>query len=280
MDKLLVVDGSNLLFQMFYGMPSRIFNKDGKPIHGTLGFVGALLKLLRTVAPTHAVVVFDGETHNERVDIDPDYKANRPDYSTMAEEETPFSQLPDIYAALKLLGIPYAETTVCETDDVIASYAFAYGKDRQIYISSFDSDFFQLVNENVRILRYRGENTAVCDEAYLKNKLGISPKLYADYKALTGDNADNIKGAKGVGPKTAAALINEFGNLRSVLDNAERIKKPSVKNAVCEAKERLEHNLRLIKLNDGAPLPFPLAELRYIPLDLTTSQVLKEIGLK
>ena len=96
MEKFLIVDGSTLLFQMFYGMPARIVNKEGKAIQGTLGFVGALLKIIRQVQPTRLVVLFDGEHHNERKDIDENYKANRPDFSQMPEEETPFSQLPDV----------------------------------------------------------------------------------------------------------------------------------------------------------------------------------------
>jgi DNA polymerase-1 len=107
--KLLIVDGSNLLFQMFYGMPARIFNKEGKPIHGTIGFVGALLKIIRMTAPSHAVVLFDGECHNERKDLDESYKANRPDFSQMSEAEVPFSQLPDIFKALAYLKIPFAK---------------------------------------------------------------------------------------------------------------------------------------------------------------------------
>ena len=109
MEKLLVVDGSNLLFQMFYGMPARIIGKQGQPIQGTVGFVGALLKIIRMTKPTHAVVVFDGECENPRGELDENYKGNRPDYSQMPEEDTPFSQLPDIYAALDYLGIRHRE---------------------------------------------------------------------------------------------------------------------------------------------------------------------------
>ena len=81
MQKLLIVDGSNLLFQMFYGMPARIVGKSGRPVHGTIGFVGALMKIIRMVRPTHAVVLFDGEHENPRAALDPAYKANRVDYS-------------------------------------------------------------------------------------------------------------------------------------------------------------------------------------------------------
>lgn len=91
MDKLLLVDGSNLLFQMFFGMPARIVGSEGKAIQGTLGFVGALLKIIRMVAPTHMLVIFDGEHENSRCELDADYKANRIDYGTVSEEENPFS---------------------------------------------------------------------------------------------------------------------------------------------------------------------------------------------
>lgn len=127
MDRLLLVDGSNLLFQMFFGMPARIVNAQGKPIQGTLGFVGALLKIIRMTQPTHIAVLFDGEHVNERTEINADYQANRIDYSQTPEENSPFSQLPDIYAALDCLGICHTETINCETVDWIAGYALAWG---------------------------------------------------------------------------------------------------------------------------------------------------------
>ncbi|MDE7248723.1 MAG: flap endonuclease, partial [Lachnospiraceae bacterium] len=105
MNRFLIVDGSNLLFQMFFGMPARIVNDQGKAIFGTLGFVGALLKIIRKVEPTHIVVLFDGEHENERSGLDPDYKANRIDYSEVPEEDNPFSQIDDVYAALDFMGI-------------------------------------------------------------------------------------------------------------------------------------------------------------------------------
>ncbi len=280
MQKLLIVDGSNLLFQMFYGMPSRILNKDGKAIHGVLGFVGALLKIVRMQRPTHLLVLFDGEHHNDRKDIDPDYKANRPDFSTMPEEETPFSQLPDIYVALDHLKIARMETTVCETDDLIAAYTLRYGKQMQIVIASFDSDFFQLINENVCVLRYRGDNTLFCDNTYIRDKFGISPCQYADLKSLTGDNADNIKGANKIGPKTAAMLLNEFGDLRGILEHVDSIKRPSVKVSIAEAAERLLKNQRLITLDDKATLPFTIEKLGFEYNGATTNEVLTAIGVK
>ena len=97
MNKLLLVDGTNLLFQMFFGMPARIVNKQGKQIQGVLGFTGALLKIIKRFEPTHVLVLFDGEHQNERKQVDENYKANRVDYSLVDDSENPFTQLDDIY---------------------------------------------------------------------------------------------------------------------------------------------------------------------------------------
>jgi len=279
MQKLLLVDGSNLLFQMFYGMPSRIIGKDGHAIQGTLGFVGALLKIIRVVRPTHVAVLFDGECKNERKELDHDYKANRPDFSELPEDEVPFSQLPAIYASLDCLGIKHTETTVCETDDIIAGYALNYGRDMDIVISSFDSDFFQLITDRVSILRYRGDNSIICTPDYIREKLGIEPHQYADHKSLTGDSSDNIKGADKVGPKTATALIQEYGTLEGVIENAENIKKPSVKASILASTDRLRLNYKLIKLDGCACLPFCIDELKYTHSGITTTEVLRRIAL-
>ena len=280
MEKLLIVDGSNLLFQMFYGMPARIVNATGKPIQGTLGFVGALLKILRLVQPTHAAVVFDGECANPRRELDPDYKANREDLTQLPEEDTPFSQLPDIFAALTYLGIPYRETADCEADDWMARFARQYGSSREVVIVSQDSDLFQLIDQNVKILRYRGDKTVLCDENYIVEKLGIVPGRYAAFKALTGDSSDNIPGIPKIGPKTAAALINRFGSLEAILDSAEQIEKPSIRASVQQYRQRALRNYRLVHLEGEGALPFSLSEMVWRGTEMTTGQVLKNIGVR
>ena len=126
MNRLLIIDDSNLLFQMFFGMPARIVNEKGKAIQGTLGFVGGLLKIIRKVEPTHIFAVFDGEHKNNRQELNPDYKANRIDYNMVSEDKNPFSQLEDVYAALNYLSVKNTETADCEADDLIASYALSY----------------------------------------------------------------------------------------------------------------------------------------------------------
>lgn len=280
MDKLLIVDGMNLHFQMFFGMPARIKNKAGVGIWGTLGFVGALLKIIKQTKPTHVAVIFDGEGSLERKQTDENYKANRPNYSTAPEDENPFTQLNDVYNALNYLNIKHCESCGCETDDIIAGYAQTYGKDMQIVISSYDSDFFQLINENVQIFRYRGDKSVICDSGYINEKFNISPNVYADFKSLTGDNADNIKGATKVGPKTASLLINKFGSLQNLLENAEKIEKINLRETIINEKEKLKNNYKIIKLQNNCQLPFDINELKYsLKEGVTTNLVLKEIGL-
>lgn len=280
MDKLLIVDGSNLLFQMFYGMPARIVNRKGKAIQGTLGFVGALLKIIRMTEPNYAAVVFDGECENPRAELDSEYKGNRPDYSRMPEENTPFSQLPDIYEALDALGIPHRETEDCEADDWIAGYAKRYGNQMDVVIVSQDSDFFQLITEHVSVLRYRGKSTTICDPVFIREKLGIEPCQYAAFKSLTGDKADNIQGANGIGPRTAAALMEQFGDLKTLLTGAEQIRKPAVRETVIQNSQRICRNYELIRLDGAEELPFTLRQMYWQDHGYTTVQVLESIGLR
>lgn len=279
--KLLVVDGHNLLFQMFYGMPARIVNAEGKAIQGTLGFVGALIRMIHLAEPTHIAVLFDGEHENPRAELLPAYKANRPDYAEMPEEDTPFSQLPDICRALDFMGICHAECTETEADDVIAAYARTWSPEAEVVIASWDSDFFQLLGENVSILRYRGKTTTLCTPAWLREKYGISPSQYADFKSLTGDAADNIKGAEKIGPKTAAKLLLQFGSLEGILENIPSIERPSWRAAMEKDAERLRLNHRLIRLDGDAPLPFSKKQLACSTKNVPSStEVLKGIHLK
>ena len=265
---------------MFYGMPSRIYNAQGVGIWGVLGFVGALLKIIRQIDPTHLAVLFDGENENKRVSIDANYKANRTDYSKVADEENPFSQLPYICQALEYLGVAYAETKNCEVDDWISSYVKLYGSDNEIIISSFDSDFFQLISNNVSILRYRGDKSVICTTEYLQEKYGIEPCQYADFKSLTGDKADNIAGAEKIGPKTASTLLQEFDTLDKIIENAEKIKKQAVRESIIRNQQRLLCNLKLIKLEGKDEVPFELDKMVYAYNGITTTDVLHGIGLK
>lgn len=279
MDRLLLVDGSNLLFQMFYGMPARIPGRDGRPVHGTLGFTGALLRVLRMRVPTHCVVFFDGEHENPRKALDEAYKANRPDFSHMEEQETPFGQLPDINRVLEYLGIPRMETTDCETDDLIAAYARRMGEKMYVDILSYDSDFFQLLSKRVSQLRYRGKLTVCWDPNTLREKFGIEPEQYADFKSLTGDASDNIRGAERVGPKTAAKLLRQHGTLEALLTGAEEISQPALRESILSSRERLLRNRALIRLEGTVPLPFMPEEMTFVLPEESSGSILRRLEI-
>ena len=279
MNTYLLIDGHNLLFQMFFGMPARIVNKDGIPIHGVLGCVGAFIRICCLTSPTRIGVIFDSEHKNPRHNIDIDYKANRPSYANLPDEENPFFQLPYIYSALDYMKIPHSEAADCETDDIIAAYTRKYGANSKVVISSHDSDFFQLITKNVSVLRYRGKNSVICDKAYIKERFGILPSKYADFKAMTGDRADNIKGVDKIGPKTAAFLLSKFGTLDNIIANSDQITKPSIRKAIQESTDRLKINQKLITLDGSSSLPFMMHPLRTDPTSFRTKQVLQAIGL-
>lgn len=280
MERLLIIDGHNLLFQMFYGMPARITGINGKPIQGTLGFVGALIKIIKMVEPTHMVVLFDSEHDNERVRLLPEYKANRIDYSQIPEDETPFSQLGDVYRALDYMGICHTEIMDGEVDDAVSAYVHTYRRNMEIVISSFDSDYFQLIDENVSVLRYRGKHTLVCDKAYILEKFGVAPSQYADWKCLTGDSADNIKGVAMVGPKTASGLLQQFGDLEQILARTQEIKRPCIRESVEGSVSQLMLNQQLIRLTGQAPIPFPVEQLTYRYNGVHTNEVMRSIHLQ
>lgn len=279
MKRLLIIDGHNLLFQMFFGMPSRIIGATGKAIQGVIGFVGAVNKLIRITSPTCIAVIFDGEKENPRKAISEEYKANRIDYSQVPDEENPFTQLDDIYSALDYMGIKHAETTVCETDDVIAAYAKKYGGEYEVIISSFDSDYFQLVNDKVTVIRYRGESSVICDEEYITSKYGVTPDLYPDFKCLVGDTSDNISGIHGIGPKTAAKIINQLGNIDNVITRCNELENKRIASSINEGRDILIRNRELIILDGKAEIPFPPDMAQYDIQPPKTMEVIRALGL-
>lgn len=201
------------------------------------------------------------------------------DYSTVDEKENPFSQLPDVYKVLDYLGINYIETTDCEADDLIAGYTLSFCGDTDIVICSFDSDFFQLIDRHVSVLRYRGKKTMICTSQYLIDKYGIHPGQYAYFKSLVGDPADNISGAEKIGVKTAAALLKKFDTLENIICNAEKIEKPSVRKSIIENTERIRRNYELIRLEKNQPLPYDKCDLVFQYTEKTTTEVLMGIGI-
>jgi len=279
-EKLLIVDGHNLLFQMFYGMPNKIYNQDNVPIHGVIGFIGALLKIIKMNNPNYIVVLFDKEQDLLRQNINENYKNNRVNYNDVPDDENPFSQLENIYKILDELNIKHVEVDFVETDDMIASYCFHYMNDYDIVISSFDTDFYSLINRNVKIFRYRGKKSQLIDEGFVKEKYNIECKYFADYKALIGDSADNIKGIDGIGSKTASFLINNYGDVFGLIANASKIENQKLSEKIINNINLLEENINLIKYTQAYDLPFNIHELKIFATGSEkTMELLRKTGI-
>lgn len=245
MEKLLIIDGNNLLFQMFYGMPSVIYNKRGWPIHGTIGFISYVIKEINLLEATKAIVVFDSYEAGERKELYPEYKGNRDiDWEKMEEKETPFSQEEDIKKALSYMGVKYIYSIGTEADDYIASIALSFAERGEVVISSFDSDFFQLISDRVSVLRFRGKASVMWNEKKFRDEYGFSPSLYPIYKAITGDTADNIKGIEGMGKKRTCSLMSDYERSGGWTDTSLPI---SSKNRLRENKDKIIRNINLIK---------------------------------
>lgn len=254
-DRLLLIDGHNLLFRMFYGMPDEFYTGGGVKFNAVYGFGSALTKVLRMIKPTHVFIAFDSAECGDRRELDSAYKANRPDFSDAAPNECPFTQLPAIYKMLEEMGVPFSEIHGCEADDVISSYAREYGDRMDVVIMSTDKDYWQLVSDTVSILNYRGLDSTLVTPHTVKVKFGVTPEQFADFKCLIGDKSDNIIGVPGVGPKRAAELLNKFGTIEGIYENLESVEREATKRALAESRERMELNRRLILLSGGAELP-------------------------
>ena len=280
-EKLLIVDGHNLLFQMFYGMPNKIYNEDNVPIQGVIGFIGALLKIIKINNPDYIVILFDKEQELDRKKINENYKDNRIDYSNVSDDENPFFSLKYIYKVLDLIKIKYTEVDTYEADDMIASYVFSYFGRYDIIISSQDSDFYSLINDSVNVFKYRGIKSELVTKEKIFEKYHIDSKYFADYKALIGDNSDNIKGVYGIGPKTATSLINEYGNIMNIINNANEISNIKLRNKILDNISLLKENIELIKYTKTYELPFSIDELKLnIDENIKTMELLKKCGIK
>jgi len=243
MNKILLIDGHNLLCKAFFGIPEKIL-PNGKPVHGVIGFIAILVKIIKLMKPTHVLVVFDPEEVPSRTALYPQYKANRQeDFNRKDDRENPFTQLAGIITALDNLDIRYIIQPGYEADDMIASYAVQVPG--EVIIVSSDTDFLQLLNQRITMFRYHGKKSIIFDEAVVKEKYGIHPSQFLEYKALIGDKTDNIDGIRGIGKKNAIKVIQGTKGLSE---------------AECDFFER---NRQLIKLYTNAKLPFTVNQLLF-----------------
>lgn len=282
MEKLLIIDGNNLLFQMFYGMPSKIYNKSGQTIHATIGFVSAILRLYKMVEATKIVVVFDCDGSEERKEAYDDYKANRIiNWDELPSDEVPFNEEEKIKKCLESMGIKYLDSKDMEADDLIASLVYLFKEKNKIYISSYDSDFYQLIDKNVSIIRYKGKNSKIIDEDEFVKMFSFTPNKYVFYKSLLGDNSDNIKGIELIGKKRATMIVKRCVDYDDLIGKADELFPSKVANNIKESKAKFVLNKSIISLTHKLVVNYDIREFMFNKdiLSLTNSQILSINGV-
>ena len=263
--ELVLVDGSGFIFRAYYALPP-MTRSDGTPVNAVFGFCNMLLKLLEKVqmekgGEVAVAVIFDAARKTFRNEIYSEYKANRSD---PPEDLIPqFKIIKDVPESFNLKSI---QVLGFEADDLIASYAkIAQEKNIKITIVSSDKDLMQLLNENILMLDPM-KNIEIRDK-HVFEKFGVYPKQVIDVQSLAGDSSDNVPGVPGIGIKTAALLINEYGSLENLLENCEKIKQNKRRESISNNKDLAIISKKLVTLKDDVQLPIPIEDLSFQPLD-------------
>ena len=241
-DNVLLVDGMAAVYRAHFAIKN-LTTSDGRPSNAIFGFIRMLDQLRRTWQPTHLAVIFDGGLPQERMELVPEYKANR---ASMPDEMR--AQLEGINEYLEASRISSLRLDACEADDILAVLAVkAAEEDADVKVATHDKDLFQLVNDRIRIVPVTGKAEIMGEDEVLA-KTGVTPEKIPEWLALIGDSADNIKGVPGVGPKTATALLNEYGSIEGILANVVNISRPRLRENLAASRELLERNLKMVRL--------------------------------
>ncbi|TFI59500.1 DNA polymerase I [Sphingomonas parva] len=265
MPHLYLVDGSSYIFRAYHRLPP-LTNRHGLNVGAVYGYTTMLWKLAESLhkeeGPTHLAVIFDAGSKSFRNDVYDQYKAHRP---PPPPDLVP--QFPLIRDATRAFSLPCIEEPGLEADDIIACYSrAALAADWKVTIVSSDKDLMQLI-EDGRLDLYDTMNDRKLGRDYVLEKFGVPPEKLGDVLALMGDSVDNVPGVPGIGPKTAAQLIQEHGDLESVLAAAPGIKKPKLRENLIEHADKARLSRELVSLVCDAPLPEPLdaLEMKGIP---------------
>jgi DNA polymerase-1 len=255
---LYLVDGSSYIFRAYHRLPP-LTNRHGVPAGAVYGFTTMLWKLLTDLSgeggPSHLAVIFDASSKTFRNDMYDQYKAHRP-----PPPEDLIPQFPMIREATRAFSVPCIETMGLEADDIIACYSnAAIAAGWKVTIVSSDKDLMQLIVPGLDMLDTMNDRRMGAD--HVVEKFGVGPEKLGDVLALMGDSVDNVPGVPGIGPKTASQLIQQYGDLESVLAAAETITKPKLRQSLIEHAEMARLSRRLVTLECNAPLPQPLDEL-------------------
>ncbi len=255
MAKWLLLDGYNLAFRAFYGMPE-LTRTDGFPTGALHGWIKTIWRLQDQEKPDAMLVFFDLGGSQDRLALHPEYKAQRKEMPEPLEK-----QIPVIKELTRALGLVGVELDGVESDDLVAAQAWALANaGHEVLIVSADKDFAQCVDDRIKILTPPPTANPklgwrVLDSAGVVEKFGVPPARIAEYLALIGDTSDNIRGVNGVGPKTAVKWFAEFQTLEGIIAHAAELKPERFREVVAQQADALRLNLKLTMLRTESPLP-------------------------
>lgn len=257
---IFLVDANNFLFRAYHGLPP-LSAPDGTPVNAVHGYVRMIQAMRKEYAPERIVAIFDAKGSSFRNEIYSDYKANRP---PAPEDLVP--QIKLVRGATQALGVPWVELENYEADDLIAGYAKAsLAAKLRCYVVSADKDLMQLVtpvDENgVGITLWDSMKSRMFDPQAVFDKFGVYPEKLGDLLALAGDSVDNVPGVPGIGPKTAALLLETYGDLDTILEKAPEIKQKKRRENLIEFADQARLSRKLVALDDTVALPEPLEAL-------------------
>jgi DNA polymerase I len=258
-DHVFLVDGSSYIFRAYHALPPLNRKSDGLQVNAVLGFCNMLWKLLRDMPsgekPTHLAIVFDKSEVTFRNELYPDYKAHRP-----PAPDDLIPQFALIREAVKAFDLPCLEQSGFEADDLIATYVReAVERGATATIVSSDKDLMQLVTDKVTMYDTMKDRRLGIPEVF--EKFGVAPNKVVEVQALAGDSVDNVPGVPGIGVKTAAQLLTEYGDLETLLARAGEIKQPKRREALIENAEKARISRKLVQLDDHVALEVPLDDL-------------------
>jgi len=263
--RLLLVDGSGYIFRAFFALPP-MTRPDGTPINAVYGFCNMLWRLMQDRPDDDILVVFDHSGESFRNEIYDQYKAQR--------DEAPAELVPQmaiVREAVDAFGLPRIETEGFEADDLIATYArLAREAGRDVLVVSSDKDLMQLIAQGVAM--WDPMKNREIDAEAVRERYGVGPEKVRDLLALAGDSSDNVPGVPGIGPKTAAQLLDQFGSLEDLLAGAETIKQPKRRQNLVEHAEQARLSWRLVGLDDHVPVPDGLDHLHRGAFDVAQAK--------
>ncbi len=249
-----MIDGSGFIFRAYHALPP-MNRPDGTPVNAVFGFTTMLMKILGGTDADRVAVVFDSDRRTFRNDLYAAYKANRPE-----PPEDLIPQFALVREATAAFNVPCIELQGYEADDLIAGYArAAVAEGAYVTIVSSDKDLMQLVDDNVTL--WDAMKDRVIDAEAVREKFGVDPDKVIDVQALAGDSIDNIPGVPGIGVKTAAQLIQTYGDLETLLARTDEIKQPKRRQSLIDHAEDARLSRKLVELHDDMPLPMPLDAL-------------------